>query len=388
MTKKVLNGLFLGLILLLLLAGLIATLLFPHDINTYENRYAEKVTPFSVRAFLDGSFQDSMDKALADQVQFAQIYKKIYNTGSSALLQGLVSPVLDAAPDRYVTFMGLRIFGGSHLTYWTRYLTTMTDALDQRAANYAEITAAHPETEFYLYYIEKDTDIDFETGEKTGVYEYLQQKLPLPEGRTACFRVDSFADYSTRFYRTDHHWNHVGSHLAYTEVLQLLGVEEAPLQPLETVTLGTFAGSKSASIGADLFTESFSAYRFAFPDMTATINGVPAEDYGSQDAFLNGTLSGASYGGFYGGDMGEIILDSGTEGRGNLLVIGESYDNAILKLLASHFDCTYSVDLRYYEAYMGSYFRLGDYLAAHNIDRVLLIGNMDYFVMPDFLLEN
>ena len=63
--KKVLNGLFLGVILLLLLAGLITALLFPHDVNTYENRYAEKVEPFSVRAFLDGSFQDSMDKALA-----------------------------------------------------------------------------------------------------------------------------------------------------------------------------------------------------------------------------------------------------------------------------------------------------------------------------------
>lgn len=388
MAKKVLNGLFLGVILLLLLAGLITTLLFPHDINTYENRYAEKVEPFSVRAFLDGSFQGSMDKALADQVNFAQIYKKIYNTGSSALLQGLVSPVLKAAPDRYVNFMGLRIFGGSHITYWTRSLSTMTEALDQRAENYTQIISDHPETDFFLYYIEKDTDIDFETAEKVGAYEYLREKLPFPEEQTACFRVDSFADYSEHFYRTDHHWNHVGSYLAYTEVLKLLGVEETPLQPSGTAELGTFAGSKSASIGADLFTETFSAYRFDFPELTVTVNGAPAEDYGGQESFLNGTASGVSYGGFYGGDMGEVILDSGTDGRGKLLVIGESYDNAILKLLASHFDCIYSVDLRYYETYMGTPFRLDDYLAAHDIDQVLLIGNIDYFIMPEFLLEN
>ena len=37
---------------------------------------------------------------------------------------------------------------------------------------------------------------------------------------------------------------------------------------------------------------------------------------------------------------------------------------------------------------MGGSFHFSDYLDAHDIDRVLLIGNMDYFVMPDFLLEN
>ena len=120
--------------------------------------------------------------------------------------------------------------------------------------------------------------------------------------------------------------------------------------------------------------------------MTVTRNGEPAGDYGRQDA-APGELA-LSYGAFYGGDDGEIIFDTGRTDRGNLLVIGESYDNAILKLLASHFDRTYSVDLRYYRNYMGSDFSLGDYLRRNNITKVLLIGNVDYYISPDFALEN
>ena len=68
-------------------------------------------------------------------------------------------------------------------------------------------------------------------------------------------------------------------------------------------------------------------------------------------------------------------------------VLGESYDNAILKLLSESFDKTYSVDLRYYEAKMGRSFNFSQYLQEHNISKVLLIGNIDYFVMDEFSIR-
>ena len=188
------------------------------------------------------------------------------------------------------------------------------------------------------------------------------------------------------FYRTDHHWNYLGSYRAYRELLPLLGCTDTPLEPTATETLGEFSGSKAAGTGLDIFSEPFTVYRFAYPEMTVTRNGEPAGDYGRQDA-VPGELA-LSYGAFYGGDDGEIIFDTGRTDRGNLLVIGESYDNAILKLLASHFDRTYSVDLRYYRNYMGSDFSLSDYLRRNNITKVLLIGNVDYYISPDFALEN
>lgn len=388
MTKKLLNILFLGLILLVLLAGLLRTVFFPKEINAYENRYAERIAPFTVEGYLDGTFQDSVDAALSDQVHLSQYYKQRFNLASSRCLKTMVTPFLEQYPDRYIDAWGMRLIGRSYLAYYPRVLANMTDALDAKIENLNRCFTAFPDVDFYVYYVEKDTDINFETNEKVLAYEYLRDGLALPEDRMARFQIDSFDDFSARFYQTDHHWNYYGSYQGYTEVIDLLGVSDPPLVPLgEAVLSDSFSGSKVSSSGAYGFSESFSAYRFAFPSMDVQINGSPAEDYGNQDAFLSGQGGQVSYGAFYGGDDGEVILSTGQTDRENLLIVGESYDNAILKLVAAHFNNTCSIDLRYYSAYMGQEFHLADYLEEHDIAKVLLIGNIDYFTSSDFLLE-
>ena len=45
--------------------------------------------------------------------------------------------------------------------------------------------------------------------------------------------------------------------------------------------------------------------------MTVTVNGAPAEDYGNQTAFLEGTATlPMTYGNYYGGDNGETIFST------------------------------------------------------------------------------
>ena len=43
--------------------------------------------------------------------------------------------------------------------------------------------------------------------------------------------------------------------------------------------------------------------------------------------------------------------------------------------------------LRYYEAKMVQSFDFSQYLQEHNISKVLLIGNIDYFVMDEFSIR-
>jgi hypothetical protein len=66
--KRVLDGMFIGGIVLIFFVGLMQTLFFPDETSEYEKRYAEKVGEMSLSAWLDGSFQESMDNALGDQV--------------------------------------------------------------------------------------------------------------------------------------------------------------------------------------------------------------------------------------------------------------------------------------------------------------------------------
>ena len=388
MIKKLADLLFLCAILLMLTAGLVSALLFPDEINTYENRYANQMPGFTPESWLDGSFQQGVDDALSDQVNFASYYKRIYNLVRTRTLWPAVAAISQSNPDRYVNYRSLRVFGGGWLVNYTRTMSNLTEALDARIDNYNETFARLPDREFYVCLIERDIGIDFETGEKTPVYEYLLDRLELPAERVARFAIDEFETYSQLFYRTDHHWNHRGSYRGYLEVLELLGAEDEPLAPLEEVTLpGQFSGSKASTAGMTGIGDPVTVYRFDFPDLTVRINGQAAEDYGEQNVFLSGQGGAPSYGGFYGGDDGEVILSGGKPGGGNILLLGESYDNALLKLLACHFDSLYAVDLRYYSAYMGKDFRLSAYLEEHDIGKVLLIGSDTFFMSDEFRLE-
>ncbi len=383
------NAVMLCCAALALLAGLGRTLLRPKDVNIYENRPANTVAPLTVSGWLDGSFQDAMEAALSDQVPLAQTMKKAYNDTQSSIRYDVMLRLSQAHPSLPVQYGSFYVYGGKYLTYPYRTLAEVNEALEARSKNINQIIAAHPDVSFYIYMVEGDTNNNFPSGENNGAFEYLSSRVNLPAAQMGKFAADDLETFERDFYQTDHHWNNVGSYRGYREAAALLGCADL-LEPQETVRVTDhFSGSKALTIGAqEQFFEPMDVYRFAFPNISVTIAGEPADDYGQQDAALSGRLTSFSYGGIYGSDYGEVILDTGTTGRGNLLMLGESYDNAILKLMASHFDRVYSVDLRSYEQDMGKPFRMAEYLREHQITKVLWIGSTTFFTSDAFMVED
>ena len=383
MQKKWLQIAYITAALAVLALGGTLAWLFPRDYNAYENRYAVQMPVLTAESYANGSFQDQLEDALADQLPKASALKKRYHLGTRTYVYELLSPLSEAEPDTAFDYYGISLTNADRLVYAPLTMEDVQTKLDARIQQ-LEAAVSTVDADFFLYYIEKDTDLNFETGERLGAYEYLSSRLDLPMDK---FAVDTPEDFYRDFYATDHHWNYLGSYRAYEELTDLLDCGE-PLTPVQSVTLSkTITGSKATSCGAHQLTEKFCAYRYDFPAMSVTLDGVPAADYGQQEAFLSGGGGVLSYSAFYGGDNGEVILDTGSGGE-NLLILGESYDNAVLKLLAGHFGRTHAVDLRYYEPLTGQTFRLAEYVQTHGIDRVLLMGNIDYFTMNDFALEN
>lgn len=374
-------------LLLFLLAGLGRAVFRPKDINTYENRYAAKLTAPTAAGLLDGSWQSGVNGALGDQVPFAQRMKKLYNQTTATLLRALLCRISRMDPDRYVGFHGLFLFGnGRNLLYRPVPLETQADALAQRADGLNALFAAHPELTFSVCFLERDTETDFETGEHTGAAAKLLDGLSLPADQKLTISTADFPDYCRRFFETDHHWKAEGAYEGYLAVLSLLGGAGEPLQPAgELICLNhAFSGSKAAAAGAqEVMTEEFRVYPFDFPPMTTTIDGVEGE-YGSQSN-LAYRENGVSYASYYGYDSAEVIFDTHRPEAERLLVLGESYDNAILRLLACHYDRTYGVDLRHYQRVTGKAFDLGEYTRSNQIDQVLLIGSNSYFTTDTFL---
>ncbi len=389
MIQKLINILFIFVVLSALAFGLVRTFVFPKEMNYYENRYAYKAQPFSVDAMLTNEFQDSVEKALSDQIPKASSMKKKYNENKAAYIRHTMLPIFATHPDRYFKLLNNLVFGGDQLVYPTRDLTAMKEPLAEKAQNYNRVIRAHPDVSFYSFFIEKDTDIQFETGEKVGAGEYFFDLLELPPAHKAIFAVDSYEMFRKYFYRTDHHWNNKGSYEGYRQVLKLLGCNDPPLVPVEEVRVcDSLRGSKNISVGAPIFNEPLYAYRFDMPRLDITIHGDRVEDYGTQAACFAAPPDETKYSDFYGADIGEVVFRTGRTDRENILVIGESYDNAILKLLASHFNTTYSVDLRYYSHYMNQPLHFSDYIKRNDIQKVLWIGNVDFYLMNEFALEN
>lgn len=390
--KKIINFLFVGSIVLFLLMGLINTLFFPEDINYLENRSANKVGTFTLEKYLDGVYQKEFSNALNDQVPLQGRMKKTYNYLNSFYEKVMVSKTFGDESGRYISFKDGLLFEDS-IVYEPSDLEVIKQNLDNKVQNIDTKVKEHPNVDFYVYYIEKDTDIDFETNNKIGAFEYLSEKFQKQNIPVAGLKINNFDDFKKDFYKTDHHWNCYGSYRGYTEVMKMLNMDDEILEPENEIVLKDYvlSGSKAAGIGVTgIFTESFPVYQFQYPQMDIKIDGEKAVDYGKQQEYINGKTNGKeiSYGEFYGWDNGEIVFDTHNTEKENLLVIGESYDNAILKLLASHFEKTFSIDLRNYERTFGSKFQFSQYVKDNNIDKVLLIGNIDYFTMDEFMLED
>ena len=385
--KKIIDNIFTIFVFLILIVGLLNTILNSDDINYYENRTAYRMPKLSISKIFDKTFQDDVELAFSDQIPLATTMKKGYN-----FLHNVTTNIVadigfkNNCSNRYIQLGESTVSYGcdKNLVYYLGYISYDKESYDNRIASINKTLADTP-VDIYIYYIEKDTDINFTTNEKSDIYDYLKKNIN--SDKIYKYEINSFEEFKDKFYKTDHHWNYKGSYLAYTQLVKILTNDE-PLKYKDKVCLNNnFSGSKASFSGATHFyKEEFCAYEFKFPNYDIYINGEKS-DYGNQEYHINNPKKDVSYGSFYGYDDGEIIFDNHDSSKENILIVGESYDNAILKLLASHFNKTYSIDLRNYERENNKKFNYLEYLNDNNIDKVLLIGNKDYFAMGEFNLE-
>lgn len=386
-SKKNINILFILLVFIYFSSGLFLTLLGLNDINYYENRTAYKIENPTIDKILDKTYQDNVELAFSDQILFSSHIKKGYNLYGNLLSNKLSKAVLsNECNDRYINLGNSIITFGcdDNIVYRESYVSQNKDNFDKRIDNVNEVISKSS-VPVYIYYIEKDTDINFSTNNKSDVYDYLKENIQTE--KIYKFEINNFGEFKNYFYKTDHHWNHKGSYVAYEQLVSIL-VKDEPIEYKTEICLNkNFSGSKANYGGASLlYKEDFCTYVFDFPDYDILVNG-DSSSYGNYKYYIENPDEQISYGSFYGGDSGEIIFDNYESSKENILIIGESYDNAILNLLAVHFNKTHSIDLRNYERENNKKFNYIEYLKENDINKVLLIGNMDYFSLEEFNLE-
>ena len=223
------------------------------------------------------------------------------------------------------------------------------------------------------------------TRESSALYSALPLDM-LGQAKTARFQ-----DALSRYYRTDHHWNFPGAYQMYRQLWQLLCQRNPqmrqPWMPKGWIELPdvTFYGSKAYRAGCyDAFGDAIVDGIFDLPQLKVRIYGFEGRERHAKCRYQAGHYNRAKfanhYAEYFGDDYGLIEYTCGDVKHGNLLVIGDSFDNCLEPLLASHFSHTWFADLRLYARDVGEEFDMGAFLTQHEITDVLFLGNQYWVV--------
>ncbi len=382
--RKIADILILIVIFSILITGLVETVLGKKEIVTLENRRANSLENIEIfNGFLNSETQNKIELVFADQIPLSEQMKRSYNYVNAVLLDKYIKLLTNKQKTQYVHVKKDIYIIDDYLVYKKCKFAYIRDGIMNRIENLNKIISEHPELDFIVYYIEKDSDIDFETNEKAETADFIKENLNQKNVQFGKLEVNSLEDYKKYYYKTDLHWAYGGSYRGYCDILKMAAPEEEPLKPVKIITSDKkVIGAKTDEIGTtDVYNDKFKAYYFNLPEHKTYIEG-EEKIYGCESDSFETSAEFIRYEMFYGYNNEEVILDYNNPTKENVLLIGDSFDNAILKLLASHFNETYAVDLRHFNE-----FHFDEYVKQHNITKIICAGNLGYYLSTGFNIE-
>ncbi len=174
------------------------------------------------------------------------------------------------------------------------------------------------------------------------------------------------------FMGTDHHWTGLGAYRAYEAFCDQIGIESIPLEAFERVDFEGYLGS--------LYRVSQSEKLVENPDTLYAYLPVVDTDYqinrGSEWvsgkvidlSFFNKETPESAYGVYLQGDSALSIITSDVGTDRSILIIKDSYANAVIPFLTSHYKSIHIIDPRMYTG------NIVDYINEEQVDEVLFLN--------------
>ena len=346
------------------------------DISEEENRLLAKLEIFQMKEFIHSKFQTNLENAISDQILFSsQIKTNILSVRKEmiGLMDRIILGIRNNKDGRYYVAVG----EDTYTMNQDDYLLNKTGKYiyNEKAVEYFnQIEGAQK----YLYFIESDCSQIYNDGIKENwIYEDIIKKIEVENADK--LDVDTYEKYKEYFYKTDHHWKYKGSYQGYRDIIDLLGVQDKKVLVVEEKVYDTyFLGSKARDAAEYDTKEKFTVYQYNNEKPKTTYINGELKPYGDVEGYDNGKYESElltnHYANYYGTDYAEVIYDYDKPEKENLLIISNSYSNAINEIIASHFNKTYIVDLRLYEE-----FNPNEYIKQNKIDKVLILGDIRLF---------
>ena len=198
------------------------------------------------------------------------------------------------------------------------------------------------------------------------------------------------------YFRSDHHWNGRGAYWAYTGFCSALGFDPVPLEELESGQyegfLGSFYRDMSGYPQSDAVKNNPDTVEYFLPKVThsAEVFSSPGLTGGTSLPVVNTNLGADvsnKYICFTNGDQPLIRIRTDVPGHRKLLVIKESYGNALIPYLIHHFSEVYVIDYRRFNQNGDQpTLKLADFAEACGITDVMLV-NYPYVPNASVLID-
>lgn len=156
------------------------------------------------------------------------------------------------------------------------------------------------------------------------------------------------------YFRTDHHWTTLGAYYAYRKMGEDMGFTPMELSEFQKDEVPDFLGylySQAEATSLQSHKDTIEYYKNAVNDIPfkcVTYSYIPGEEFVYSGKTFDLSL-GATYNMFMGGDQPYIEIDSASPNARTLLMIKDSYSNALLPWLACAYNKIIVIDARTFD---------------------------------------
>lgn len=388
--KKLTHCLFLSAVFFCLAGLAVLTLFFPqtqpNEYDPWENRNLETSPVFSVSTVFDGSFFSDAEAYLSDHLyertSLLQAHVRYQQLTGRVSVNGVIPSEEVLLLDNGIYDHGKTDFAEDAAMMASR-LSAVRDAVETYGGIFLYVgipTQRNIFADAYPSYVNSDEPRTEQT---------LAAFLPVLEQAKidALFMEDAFLSVdeplTEYFSPIDHHFTLKGAYLCCTEILHYLNEQGCSIPALPSDL--TFAALPNPMLGTyNRKLYGLSSVSGAF-QIYRTASAVPYERWD------NGIRSGTplivlpqtdteyvQYSAYMGGDKAETVLKTNRPGMKKLLIVGDSFTNAIESLLYLSFDEMRSLDFRYYTDKT-----LTEYIAEYRPDVVLIIRDASVYLNSD-----
>jgi hypothetical protein len=392
-------------VLLLTGMGVLFFVLPKKAVSEYEKRPLSKFPQFSLEKLRNGKFVDSIDLYYSDNfpfrdnfVELAFIIKQnrglvskdiafynenidfdagtetlkdsldnkeeeisFYNDGDSKDVKNLSSGLL------IYNGMAIQMFGGSKSSaiYLSRVVNEIKKKLPDHVNVHLGITPTHGE--FYLPSEYANKKISERKLIDTA-YMYLDEGVGTFDITSELYKHKN--EYI--FFNTDHHWTGTGAYYAYVAFCKKNSLTPVPLAEMRRAVIPKFLGTLYRITKDKRLEEKIDSvvyHKVPISNVTYHLSGKGYGNIQKSNLYIESARGGNAYGVFLGGDIPALCVVSKQQNGKRILILKNSYGNAISPYFVSHFERTYVCDYRYFDC------NLKDFIEKNEITDVLIFHN-------------